>query len=193
LGFYKDYKTAIEKVRKDTQAIEVARARYMVQEDYNRELIEEIADRTGHPNLALTCFVDIDLASSNDLNVRVYNDSSVIDGIFSSNSDFHKSGGDWTVVGEHYGMHRDVFWDQKRSGERDGGSYGIVDPDWLADNFWDGVYWATNGWPRGNAEFLHSYKYHDVSAISVIKSYHSRYVRSNRFQKYIQDAINSMT
>ena len=56
-GFYKDYKNAIEQIRKEAESVAVARARYRVQDDFNRELIEEIANKTGHPNLAASCFV----------------------------------------------------------------------------------------------------------------------------------------
>lgn len=191
-NFYKDYEDAVEQIRKDAEKQAIARARYRVQDDFNRELISEIAQKTGHENLAATCFVDVDLSSDDDLDVRIYNDWTVIEGFYSSNSSFHQSGGKWQSVTEHYGMSKDEFWERKYSGE-DGGDYGVVDPEWLADNFWDGVYYATNGWPRGGAEFLSVYRYNDVSAISVIKSYYNRYLRSNKFQKYIQEELNVMT
>ena len=89
-------------------------------------------------------------------------------------------------------MSKDEFWENKYVGQEGDKSYGVVDPEWLADNFWDGVYYATNGWPRSDAEFLSVYKYQDVSAISVIEAYYNNYVRSNIFQKYIQEEINSM-
>lgn len=191
-GFYKDYKNAIEQVRKDTEAVAVARARYRVQDDFNRELIEEIADKTGHPNLAASCFVDVDLSSNDDLDVHIYNDHNVLEGLYTSNSSFHKSGEKWMSITKHYNMSKDEFWEKKQFEDYGGGSYGVVDTEWLADNFWDGTYWATNGWPRGDADILDSYPYKDVSAISVIKSYYGRYIRSNRFQQYIQEEINSM-
>lgn len=189
--FYKDYKNAVEQIRKDAEAKATARARYRVQDDFNRELINEIAIKTDHPNLTATCFVDIDLSSDYSLDVHVYNDWTVIEGMYNSNSSFHQSGGKWQSITEHYSMSKSEFWERKFNGEDDGG-YGVVDPEWLADNFWDGVYYATNGWPRTDAEFLAVYKYHDVSAISVIESYYNRYVRSNKFQKYIQEEINMM-
>lgn len=191
--FYKDYEDAIEQIRKEAEATAVARARYRVQDDFNRELIEEITVKTGHPDLAQTCFVDVSLESNDDLNVHVYNDHTVIDGIFNSFSSFHQSGGKWSSVTEHYNMSKYDFWARKFSDEEGRKDYGTVDTEWLADNFWDGVYYATNGWPLGNAEFLDVYSYHDVSAISVIKSYYNRYVRENRFGKYIQEEINNMT
>lgn len=187
--FDKDYKNAVEQIRKDVEEQAVARARYRVQDDFNRELIQEIANKTGHENLAATCFVDIDLSSNNDLDVHVYNDWTVIEGLYSSNSSFHQKGGKWESIEEHYSMSKDEFWTMKEEGYG-GGSYGIVDSEWLADNFWDGVYYATNGWPRSDAEFLSVYRYHDTSAISVIQSYYNRYVNSNKFQKYIQEEIN---
>ena len=189
--FDKDYKNAVEQIRKDIEEQAIARARYRVQDDFNRELVKEIANKTGHENLAATCFVDIDLGSNNDLDVHVYNDWTVIDGLYSSNSSFHQSGGKWRSIEEHYSMSKSEFWAMKEEGYG-GGSYGTVDPEWLADNFWDGVYYATNGWPRSDAEFLSVYKYHDTSAISVIQSYYKRYVNSNKFQKYIQEEINMM-
>lgn len=189
--FYDDYKNAVEQIRKDVEAKATARARYKVQNDFNTELINEIANKTGHENLASTCFVDVELDSDYSLDVRVYNDWTVIEGLYSSNSSFHQSGGKWQSVTEHYGMSREDFWERKFNGE-DGGNYGTVDSEWLADNFWDGVYYATNAWPRSDAEFLVVYKYHDVSAVSVIESYYDRYVNSNRFQKYIQKEINMM-
>ena len=88
-------------------------------------------------------------------------------------------------------MSREEFWENKENGYG-GGSFGRVDSEWILDNFWDGVYWVTNGWPLGNAEYLSTWKTHDVSAVSVIESYHNKYVRSNKFQKYIQEEIDKM-
>ena len=178
----------------------VARARYRVQDDFNRELIKEIATKTEHENLAATCFVDVNLESDDSLDVHVYNDWTVIDGLYNSNSSFHQSGGEWKSVVDNYSTSREEFWSNLESMKdeygdewrRHRGNYGTVDPEWLADNFWDGVYYTTNGWPRSSAEFLSVYKYHDVSALSVIKSYYNRYLRSNKFQKYIQEEINAM-
>lgn len=189
MGFREDYKKAVEKKRKISAEEAVKRAVYRVQEDFNNELVDEIAKRTGHPNLATTCFVDITPNGENGFHYKFYNDSSMIDGIFSSNSSFHKGGGKWTIVDEHYGMSRSEFWERKAMGE-DGGDFGIVDIDWLADNFWDGTYWATNGWPRGDAEFLMSYKYNDVSAISVMKDYVEQYKASKRFKKYLNEELH---
>ena len=171
--------------------IAAARARYRVQDDFNRELVDEIANKTGHENLAATCFVDVNLESDDSLDVHVYNDGSVIDGLYNSNSSFHQSGGKWRSVAQHYNMSKYEFWEKKSEGYS--GDYGILDVEWLADNFWDGVYYATNGWPRSDAEFLSVYRYSDVSAISVIKSYYNRYVNSNKFPKYVQEEINAMS
>lgn len=189
--FYKDYKKAIEQISEDVKEEAIARARYRVQDDFNRGLIKEIANKTGHENLATTCFVDVNLESDDSLDVHVYNDWTMIDGLYSSNSSFHQSGGKWESITEHYSMSKEEFW-YKKENENYSGDYGAVDPEWLADNFWDGVYYATNGWPRSDAEFLSVYRYHDVSAISVIKSYYNRYVNSNKFHKYIIEAINAM-
>lgn len=190
--FYKDLANAYEHITEETAKIAVSRARYRVQDDFNREMIAEIANKTDHENLAATCFVDVNLESDASLDVHVYNDWTVIDGLYHSNSSFHQSGGKWESVTEHYSMSKDEFWEQKFNGEG-GGSYGTIDAEWLADNFWDGIYYATNGWPRSSAEFLSVYRYHDVSAISVIESYYNRYVNSNKFQKYIQEEINAMS
>lgn len=199
--FYKDLDNAYKQITKETEKIAVARARYRVQDDFNRELVEEIATKTEHENLAATCFVDVNLESDDSLDVHVYNDWTVIDGLYNSNSSFHQSGGKWEPVIDNYNTSREEFWSNLDSMKdehgddwrRHRGSYGTVDPEWLADNFWDGVYWVTNGWPRSSAEMLHSWPTHDVSAVSVIKSYYNRYLRSNKFQKYIQEEINVMS
>lgn len=189
MGFRDDFKRVVEEKRKIAAEEAVRRAAYRVQEDFNTELIEEIASRTGHPNLATTCFVDITANGEKGYHYHIYNDASMIDGLFSSNSSFHQGSGGWTPVAQHYGMSQAEFWARKENGE-DGGDYGGIDPWWLADNFWDGVYWATNGWPRGNAEFLSSFPYNDVSAISVIKAYCKRYEKSKRYQKYVNEELH---
>ena len=189
MSFSGDYKRVVEEKRRAAAIKAVQRATYRVQEDFNTELIEEIATRTGHPNLATTCFVDITANGESGFHCHIYNDASMIDGLFSSNSSFHQGSGGWTSVSQHYGMSKYEFWARKESGE-DGGDYGGVDAEWLADNFWDGIYWATNGWPRSGAEFLSSYSYNDTSAISVIKSYCERYRKSKRYQKYVDEELH---
>lgn len=189
MGFRDDFKRVVEKKRKVAADEAMKRAVYRVQEDFNNEFVEVLAERTGHPNLATTCFVDVTPNGEKGLHYRFYNDASMIDGIFSSHSSFHKSGGKWTIVEDNYGLSREEFWARKATGES-GGSFGVVNSEWLADNFWDGIYWATNGWPRSDAEFLHSYKYHDVSALSAIKDYVERYKASNRFQKYVNEELH---
>ena len=189
--FYKDYKNAVEQIRSEAEATAKARARYRVQDDFNNDLVERIAADTGHPDLAATCFVDVDMDSNMDLDVHIYNDWTVIDGVFSSNSSYHKSGSPWESIGSNYHLSKDEFWARKESGEDNlGDNHGVVDPEWLADNFWDGIYTATNGWPLGDAMFLSVYKYRDTSAISIIKSYFNNYVKSNRYCKYIQEEID---
>ena len=180
-------------IAEEAVKIAVARARYRVQEDYNRELIQEIASKTGHENLASTCFVEVDISSKDNLKVDVYTDSDMIEGLHKSNSSFHQDGGKWRSVKRHYGMSRDDFWERKDSGYEDGGSFGTVDTEWLTDNFWNGVYYATNGWPLGNADFLQVYPYNDISADFITSSYHKRYVKSQRFQKYIAEEIAAMS
>lgn len=192
--FYKDYKNAVEQIRAEAETTARARARYRVQDDFNNELIEKIATETGHPNLATTCFVDVDMESNLDLNVNIYNDWTVIDGMFSSKSSYHQSGSPWESIGINYYLSKDEFWDRKESGEDNlGNNHGIVDSEWLADSFWDGIYTATNGWPLGDAMFLSVYKYRDTSAISIIQSYFKNYVKSNKYSKYTQEELNAMT
>ena len=180
-NFYKDYENAIEQIRAEVEAEAHARARYRVQDDFNNELISEIASKTGHDTLASTCFVDIDLDSHDDLDVHVYNDWTVIDGIYSSKSSYHQGGGKWQSIEQNYNLHKDDFWARKNFGNDLDGEYGTVDPIWMADNFWDGIVWVTNGWPLGNAEYLSAQPTRVTSAISVIQSYYNRYVKSNRF------------
>lgn len=181
-----------EQIAAEVEKLAVARARYRVQEDYNTELIQKIAVKTGHENLAAACFVDVDLDSTDSLEVHAYHDWTMIDGLYHSNSSFHQSGDTWTSIEDHYSMSKEEFWEKKEEGYG-GGAYGAVDSEWIMDNFWDGVYWITNGWPRGNAEFLHSYRIRTkVAAGDIIEAYHNKYVSSNRFQKYIQEEINKM-
>ena len=180
-----------EQIAAEKERKAVARARYRVQDDFNRELIDKIAEETGHPNLALTCFVDVSLNSRDELDVRVYNDWTVIEGMYNSNSSFHQDGGKWKSIKQHYRMTREDFYAKKDDGY--GGDFGTVDPEWLADNFWDGIYYATNGWPRNiEQDYLQVYKYKDKSAISVIESYYKEYVDTNRFGYYIQEELNSI-
>lgn len=190
--FYKNLNNAYKQISEEAGRMAVARARYRVQEDYNTELIKEIADKTDHDNLAAACFVDVDMDSDESLNVRAYHDWHVIEGFYNSRSSFHQRGGKWRSVEEHYGMHKDEFWERKENGDEGDKSYGVVDAEWIMDNFWDGVWYITNGWPRSDAPFLSVYPTHDISAGKIIESYHNRYVRSNRFQKYIQEEINMM-
>lgn len=192
VDWYKDYRNAVEQVRADAAAEAHARARYQVQDDFNRELLSEIARKTGHETLAATCFVDVDLDSYDDLDVRVYNDWTVIEGLYSSKSSYHQTGGKWKSIRQNYGLHIDDFWARKESGNDLDNNYGTVDAEWMADNFWDGIYYATNGWPLGNVEYLEVFTIHETSAISVIQSYYNRYLRSGRFYKYILEEIKAM-
>lgn len=191
MGWYEDYLSAVEDIRSEYAAIIKGRAAYRVQQDFNTELLQEIADQTGHPNLATTCFLDID----SELNVHVYNDIAPIVGLFYSNSSFHPGNGGWTPVSYTHSVSKTEFWSRRFSGEDEeerSGSYGGLDLWWLADNFWDGIYWKTNGWPRGTDEFLDAWPYRDTSAISVIKSYYNRYVSSNKFAQYVAEEIAAM-
>lgn len=190
--FFKDLNDAYENVRSDVADRATARARYRVQEDFNRELIKEIALQTGHKTLAAICFVEITIDNNDFLDIHAYHDWNLLEGKYSSRSSFHKSGDTWTSIADHYSMSKSEFWEKKENEGYGGGSYGKVNPEWIADNFWDGTYIATNGWPLGDAEFLHVYEYRDIGAADVIEDYRKKYVRSGRFDKYVQEAINRM-
>lgn len=180
-----------EQIAKEVEKVAVARARYRVQEDFNRELISEIARKTDHENLAATCFVEIDSDGSGGLITEFYTDDDMIAGLYSSNSSFHKSGDKWESVSAHHSMSREEFWEKKFEGYGDE-PHGIVDTEWIVDNFYFGRYYATNGWPRGNADFLRVYPFKGVPVEPIIESYRKRYVASNRFNKYVQEEINRM-
>ena len=191
MGWYEDFLNAVEGVRSEYAAEIQGRVAYQVQLDFNTEMLEEIADKTGHPNLATTCFVEID----SELNVEVYNDIAPIAGLFKSHSLFHPGNGGWSPVPYTHSVTKSEFWYNRFSGndaDELSGDYGGLDLWWLADNFWDGIYWKTNGWPRGGAEFLSAWSYSDVSAISVIKSYYSRYCSSNKVAQYANEIIAEM-
>lgn len=181
-----------EQTAAEVGKIAAARARYRVQDDFNRELVDEIANKTGHENLAATCFVEVDFNGDGSLDPKIYTDDEIIAGLYSSRSSFHQSGGKWSSVLEHHRMSRDEFWEKKYDGYG-GGSHGIVDTEWLVDNFYVGVYHATNGWPLGNADFLQVYEYHDISPKSIVESYCEQYASSGRFQQYVQEEINAMS
>lgn len=188
--FNKQCNDYINGILAEVQEEAYARARYRAQVDFNTEMIDEIADRTGHKNLANTCFAEVSIESKKRLEIDYYTDDSLIEGIHRSNSSFHKSGGRWKSVTKHYGMSREDFWENKFSGE-DNGEYGTVDADWLTDNFWYGTYYATNGWPRSqHNEFLQVYKYHDLSAEQICKEYTARYKSERRFDRYVREELN---
>lgn len=178
-------------IAKEVEEVAVARARYKVQEDFNRELIKKIAKLTGHENLAATCFVEVDLDGEGGLNTSTFTDDDLIMGLYSSNSSFHKSGDGWESITDHYSMHREEFWEKKADGYGDE-SHGIVNTEWLVDNFYFGRYYITNGWPRGTADFLRVYRVQGVPVEPIIDAYHKKYAASGRLNKYIQQEINAM-
>lgn len=192
-SFWDDYYKAVEDITKEVNDRAVSYARYKVQEDFNTELIKEVAKKTGHKNLATTVFVDVSLESDDSLKVHFYNDASWIEGDYHSNSSFHQSGGKWSSVSEHYGLSKDDFWDMKFNEGYGGDAHGTVDSDWLADNFWDGIIYYTNGWPRGAAEYLYVGKRHEKSAESVMDEYVKKYISNGRYQRYIMEAISMMS
>ena len=191
--FDKQCNDYINEILADVQEEVFARARYRAQVDFNTEMIDEIADRTGHKNLANTCFVVVDESSKQKLKLDFYTDDSVIDGLYKSNSSFHKGGSKWKSITEHYRMSKYDFWESKFNGE-DSEDYGSVDTDWITDNFWKGIYHATNGWPNSPYDdFLHVYTYRDLSAEQVCNEYTDRYIAQNRFGYYVQEEINLMS
>ena len=192
-NYHKDIKKAVEQIRSEAEKEAHARARYRAQNDFNTELIDEIAQKTGHETLACTCYANVTLDSYDNLDVRVANDWTVIEGIYSSKSSYHQYGGRWRSIKQHYKMHKDEFWERKESGNDIDGGYGTVDAEWMADNFWDGIVYVTNGWPLGDAEYLNVFTVHETSAISVIESYFNRYLKSKRFNRYIQEELNAMS
>lgn len=187
---YKQIAQAGESIaaEKAQEAYGIARAR--VQEDFNNELVDFVAGYTGHPTLSKTVFAVVNLNSIH-LDVEKYTDPDYILGVFSSNSDFHPGFADWRRVSKLRGMSKDEFWDRKLSGELGGGDYGGVESDWLTDNFWSGIVVGTNGWPRGEAEFLSVIRSRGVSGKSAVDQYVKNYNASGRYPAYIREAMAS--
>ena len=175
-----------EEVRQQVYGI----ARAKVQNDFNNEIVDYVAGYTGHPTLSQTVFVDVKLDSIN-LNVDQYTDSSFVAGVFKSNSSFHPGFEGWRRVSKLRGMSKGEFWDLKLSGELDGGDYGGVDSEWLTDNFWDGIVVGTNGWPRGDAEFLSVIRSREPAGSKAVKQYVKKYIASERYPKYILEALQT--
>lgn len=164
-----------------------------VQNDFDEELIGELAKITGHEHLAATCYVDIELNADGSLSTEMYNDYSVLDpDVFKSKSSFHQSGAPWVSVSRHYDLHRDAFWEEHNARQENGiksPQYGSLDLDWVTDNFWDGIVWKTNGWPLGNADFLSAWSERETPAVKLIELYIRKYNRSRRYWQYIQEGL----
>lgn len=168
------------------EACAIARAK--VQEDFDNEIVDFVAKYTGHHTLSQTVFVTVSLDSI-DLDVDTYTNSDYIFGVFTSNSDFHPGVENWKRVSKLKGMSKDEFWDRKLSGQLEGGNYGGVESDWLTDNFWSGIVVGTNGWPRGDAEFLSVIRSRGKSGNDAAKQYVDKYKASGRYQAYILEAL----
>ena len=174
---------------KAQEAYGIARAK--AQRDFDNEIVNFVASYTGHPTLAQTVFAELNL-NSIDLDVEEYTNSDYIYGVFESNSDFHPGVENWKRVSKLRGMSKDEFWDRKLSGELSGGDYGGVESDWLTDNFWKGIVVGTNGWPRGEAEFLSVIRSSGVSGQNAVNQYVKNYNASGRYPEYIREAFLSL-
>lgn len=173
------------------QACRIAKDK--VQNDFNNEVVEFVASYTGHPNLSQSVFLDVELDSI-DLNVNKYTEEAFVAGLFKSNSSLHPGFGGWDTDEPSIlsGMSRNEFWHLKKSGFNFG-THGGVSSGWLVDNFWAGIVVGTNGWPRGNAEFLAVYTSSEASGADAVKQYIARYKSSGRYPKYILEAIKQIT
>lgn len=188
-NIYKQIAKIGESIAEDVKQQVYGIARAKVQNDFNNEVVDYVASYTNHPTLSQTVFVDISLDSI-DLKVDKYTDSSFVAGIFKSNSSFHPGFEGWRRVSKLRGMSHSEFWELKRNGELDGGDYGGVDSDWLTDNFWGGIVVGTNGWPKGSAEFLSVTRSREASGKQALDAYVRDYIASERYQKYILEALN---
>lgn len=169
------------------------RAMYRVQRDFHTKVIDEIANQTGHANLAQACYCMLN-PQGGDIAVDIYYDASFIDGFFSSNSSFHKSGSPWRVVKSNYGLSSYDFWEMRLNGEYEGGSYGAVMDTWIMQNFWNGVKYSTNGWPRARSEeYLEVYKTRTVAAYDVAQGFIDDYIAAGHYEQYIQEEMNNLT
>ena len=168
-------------------------AKAKVQNDFDEKLIQELAKITGHEHLAATCYVDVYLDDNGHLSTDMYNDYAVLNpDDFKSNSSFHQSGAPWTTATENVGLHKDDFWEQyslRKDGELETAQHGRLDLEWVTDNFWDGIVWKTNGWPRGDADILSAYPDKEIPAVKLIESYIRKYNKSQRYWQYIQEGL----
>lgn len=188
MGSFEDViRKALEEKGKEAFDKAVKYARYKTQEDFNTELIKEITAKTGHKNFAATVFVETNLESDGTLDYEIFTEEAWINGMYESNSSFHKGFGGWSPIEEHYGMSKYEFWELKSEGYE--GHAGGVDPDWLVDNFWKGIEFYTNGWPRGAAEYLFVGTRRVVSADAVATAWINKYKSNKIYQKYIIEAL----
>lgn len=187
---YKQIAKIGESIAEDVRQQVYGIARAKVQNDFNNEVVDYVASYTNHPTLSQTVFVDIQLDSI-DLRVEKYTDSSFVAGKFKSRSSFHPGFEGWRRVSKLRGMSKSEFWELKSMGELDGGDYGGVDSDWVTDNFWDGIVVGTNGWPRGSAEFLSVIRSREASGKEALNQYVRDYIASERYPKYILEALSN--
>lgn len=192
-NFYKDFEAAAKALTRDIAEQAWSVARYNVQEDFDRELCNYIADVTDHSHLAYTCFVSVELNSYDHLDVNKYTEEAYVSGIFRSNSSYHKGFEGWQPVEKFQTMSRDEFWDMKFFEEdSDHKNYGGIDAEWVTDNFWNGIVYSTNGWPLSDANFLSVYTSREISAELAVEDYINTYIAQGRFQQHIQNAINAI-
>ena len=191
-GWINELKKEAAKITSEVVAEATQRAMYRVQRDFHTKPIEEIAKETGHVNLAQACYCMLN-TKGNDIEVDIYYDASFIEGFFKSNSSYHQDGGKWRSVRKNYNLSSYDFWEMHYNGET-GGSYGEVDEEWIMKNFWNGVQYGTNGWPRSKtAEYLSTYKKLTVSAYDVAKNFINDYIAEGHYEKYIQQEISNLT
>lgn len=175
----------------DVLAKATERAIYRVQRDFHTKPIEEIAEKTGHNTLAQACYCMLDVKGSN-IDIDIYYDASFIDGIYESNSSYHQDGGKWRSVRKNYNLSSYDFWEMFYNGET-GGSYGEIESEWIMKNFWNGVEYSTNGWPRGSAEYLQIIKGKTTSAYSVAQNFINNYIAEGHYEAYIQEEMYNLT
>ena len=193
-NFYKDLEAAAQALGAEIAERAYAAARYDVQDDFNNELVNYVANATGHDSLAATVFVEVELDSHDSLKVNKYTEAAYVAGVYESKSSYHRGYEGWQVVHKFKTMSRDEFWDMRTSGaDADHGNYGGVDSEWMTDNFWEGIVYCTNGWPLGNVDFLSEFIIREKSAASAVEDYISKYIADGRFASHIQNEINKIT
>jgi len=192
-NWHKDIEEVAKELGSAIMSQVYSNARYEVQNDFNNELVDYVANGTGHDRLAATVFVEVSLDSYDDLDVNQYVEPAYVAGVYTSKSSYHPGYEGWKVVKKFKTMSKDEFWEMRESGEdADHGTYGGVDAEWMTNNFWDGIVYCTNGWPLGNAEFLSVFVTKETPASSVVENYIHEYQMSNRYIKHIRKELNKI-